>query len=107
MRTGEMNLRQILEAIRDRPGMYLGGRGKNITILNAYIHGFCDARHVPNVEPLSVEMGRFQTWYQQTYGPEATSLSVASLLLNKYDGDEEKAFDAFFSIWGQYVSGNK
>src|SRR5689334_2756983 len=98
MRLVEMNLRELLQTIRNRPNMYLGGLGTQVAIdrFDAYLRGFCDGRATLNDNLALRDLSNFQAWYQQTHGPEKTPLSVTMLLLDKHNGDDAKAFCEFF-----------
>jgi len=109
MNLSDMSLRDLMQAICERPGMYLPGLGKSksVSILDAYVRGFCDGREKSTGNSAARDLSQFQQWYQETIGPDITPLSVARLLLEKFDGNQERSFDEFFRLWARYITENR
>ena len=90
----------LLEEIRKRPQMYLGGDEKNLELLAAYLDGFATAEWFHDVSPKK-HMGNFnweefEEWVKNKYNTNRLSLNSMPLALHVSESKSE-AFDLWFS----------
>jgi hypothetical protein len=95
----------LLEEIRKRPQMYLGGEERNLRLLGAFLDGFKTAEWFHNL-PEAQHMGGFdwesyEKWVKHKYNTKR--LSANSMPLALYVSDSEAAaFDLWFSWYDEY-----
>jgi hypothetical protein len=91
------NLYDILDKMRERPGMYLGSH--SITRLEAFICGFYEGSNdeVPENPPF----GDFNDFVGKFYG-KYTTAGWKNLILADHYGNEQEALDRFFVLLDEY-----
>lgn len=97
--------KEILGAIKKRPGMYLGT--SSITRLDMLLRGYSFARRevgVPSTEP-EREFEGFQSWVEEKYG--INSGQSWSKIILFYSVDEHEALQKFFELFEEYLNMNK
>lgn len=90
----------LLEEIRKRPQMYLGGDERNLELLRAYLGGFDTAEwfhELPTVKRMgNFDWNSFEAWVKREHNPRR--LCVNSFGLAIYISDSKKdAFDLWFT----------
>ncbi|MEH2209057.1 hypothetical protein [Nostoc sp.] len=97
--------KEILGAIKKRPGMFLGTN--SITRLDMLLRGYNLARRevgVPPTEP-EREFEGFQLWVEGKYG--INSGQSWSKIILFYSVDEHEALQKFFELFEEYLNRNK
>ncbi|MEH1810276.1 hypothetical protein [Nostoc sp.] len=97
--------KEILAAIKKRPGMYLGT--SSITRLDMLLRGNSFARRevgVPPTEP-EREFEGFQSWVEEKYG--INSGQSWSKIILFYSVDEDEALQKFFELFEEYLNKSK
>ena len=98
---------KVLEYMRERPGMYLGNVGANLTALNHFMDGYKAALYDFNVRgrkdmfPLTFD---YMHEYVCIELGEHNNLGWCHNILNHCKGDEEKAFDMFFELYDKFMN---
>lgn len=100
-----MDIYGIIDAVRKSPTAYIGSR--NITLFNAFLTGFSACEKFNHLEdetrllPLDFwYMNEFVAHcYNDDYSPNA---GWAFIILQHCDGNEQRAFDKFFSFYDEF-----
>ena len=98
-----MDISNVIDMIRKRPGMYLGS--KSITALNHFLNGyqFAKLEHNSNgSERLFPLNFRFMNEFTKIQLGNNDNLGWCNHILNVCDGNEEKALDRFFDIYDEF-----
>lgn len=95
----------VLEEIRMRPQMYLGGDERNLESLGAFLDGFKTAEwfhELPETEHMGgFDWESYEAWVKRKYNPKRLSLN--SMPLAVYISDSKAAaFDLWFSWYDEY-----
>jgi len=96
---------QLIENIRERPGMYIGEC--SIIRLRAFVYGYAYA-----IYEIGLGMDIFQLlkdfndYIQKSYHIESTE-GWDKILLSKCNNDEEKAFKLFGKKWDDFLAKHK
>lgn len=90
----------LLEEIRKRPQMYLGGDERNLESLGVFLDGFAMAEWFHEI-PIEKHMGSFdwesyEEWVKNKYNTERLSLNSIPLAIYITDSKAD-AFDIWFS----------
>ncbi|MFB2894120.1 hypothetical protein ACE1CI_14515 [Aerosakkonemataceae cyanobacterium BLCC-F50] len=96
-------LYNLLERIKERPGMYLGKR--SITRLNMLLIGYSQARMelgLPRTKQ-ECEFDNFQEWIQERYN--ITSSHGWDSIILFYSADERDALEKFFELFEKFRNG--
>ena len=96
----DMNIFDVMDEIHDNPAIYIGR--PSLTRLDMFLHGFCQGRQTASGGVEAAERAKFQSWYEKTHGVSQT-LSVATLLLQIHNNDEDAALKEFFQVWYTYA----
>ena len=97
----------LLEEIRKRPQMYLGGDQRSLELLAAYLGGFEMAEWFHEL-PAEQRMGNFdwsafEEWVRNEYNPEHLSRNSFGLAIH-FTGSQMEAFDLWFSWYDLFRS---
>jgi hypothetical protein len=95
----------LLEEIRKRPQMYLGGDERNLESLATLLDGFKMAEWF-HALPEAQHMGGFdwesyESWVKRKYNPKRLSLNSMPLAVYISDSSAD-AFDLWFSWYDEY-----
>lgn len=96
-------LYDLLERIRQRPGMYLGS--VSITRLNGFLGGYLCSRtelRLPDTQQ-EQEFSQFQDWIQARY--KITSAHGWDQIILFFASDERDAFHRFFQLLDEFRKG--
>lgn len=101
------NYTDLLEAIRNRPQMWLSGKERSITLLSTLISGIQLSEMLHKV-PTEKEWGNFdwkifELWISENYNPKGVSLNSFSLA-SHLSSSEPVAFDLWFSWYDRFLS---
>ncbi|NEP12532.1 MAG: hypothetical protein F6K14_20450 [Symploca sp. SIO2C1] len=91
------NLFELLEKIRQKPGLYIGS--PSVTALRYFLVGYKFARQEMGILPTELELDfyqEFQPWLQRHFQIQTTN-SWDNILLFKYI-DEKTSFANFFQL---------
>lgn len=105
LKTRVRELYELLEAIKKRPGMYLGT--SSITRLDMLLRGCNLARREAGIAPTEQEkeFEGFQSWIQEKYDIKSGQ-SWAKIILF-YSVDEYEALEKFFELYEEYLNRDK
>jgi len=97
------DLPSLLEAIRKRPGMFLGH--KTVYGLSVFLAGLAFAENYHNM-PASDRLGgfdmeQFERWVEMKFNPSRLSLNSLSLA-EHLAGSDESGFDLWFSWYDEF-----
>lgn len=101
VREYEKDVISVLYMIRKRPPLYLGD--KSVTKLKIFLDGFSIGYSYPELH--SFFQG-FPEYISDKYNCRE-SISWSDILLINANGDEEKAFDNFFTEWDIFLKENQ
>jgi hypothetical protein len=91
------------ESFRQRPGMYLGQ--KNIDLLNAFIDGYQYAIEAFEISDFkSLKFKKFRIWVLAYYKAGQYTGGWKDIILEKCNGDRQKAVDTFFDLYDHFKS---
>lgn len=90
------------ESFRQRPGMYIGK--KFVTVLRTFMIGY---DYCEEINQISTKDTSPPFWLFMYYVAKATNQTLSGynwdgMLLNKYRGDESKAFDKFLFLFDNF-----
>lgn len=92
-------LYEILDAMEERPGMYLGE--ESVTMLSGWIDGWRAALDNP-FEGTEPPFGEFWDWVALRLGFFESTSGWRRMLLKRYGGDEVAAFRRFFELFNEF-----
>mgnify|MGYP000418557008 CR=1 FL=1 len=97
----------LLEEIRKRPQMYLGGEQRSLELLAAYLGGF-DLAELFHELPVEKRMGNFdwgsfEEWVRNEYNPRRLSRNSFGLAIHLSES-QTKSFDLWFSWYDLFRS---
>jgi hypothetical protein len=96
-----MHIETLINKIRERPSLYLGGR--SILRLKSFLDGYYFALSVNNIESGDDDFwAKFQSTIVAKYHV-TTSQNWAQVLLF-FSNDEAEALDEFFKLFEEFVS---
>ncbi|MEA5467554.1 hypothetical protein [Spirulina sp. 06S082] len=100
-----MSFYQMLEMIRERPGMYLNF--PSLPCLDSFLTGYFLAKSEMDIIPSAeeVEFDTFQEWIQEKFNIESTQ-SWAKIILF-YSVSEQDALDNFFKWLEEFKSSRR
>src|SRR5687767_14450943 len=92
------------DSFRQRPGMYLGQ--KSIALLNALINGYIYAVDSYQIsDDKEIKFRTFRDWVVKFYHAGQYNGGWEHLILEKCNGDSEKAVDTFFDLYDRFNRG--
>lgn len=94
------DLYELLDMMRERPGMYLGGN--SIYRLESFINGYLFARTEMGLESTMEELdfGEFHDWIQEELKLKTTKSWSSMILFVSYD--EKDALKRFFDLFDRF-----
>ena len=92
----------LIDLVRTNPILYLGK--KSITLFSAQMAGYiwaCEDHKTADISFLPLDI--FQAWVYIKY-KNKMMISFDKILLMACNNDEERALDAFFSDWDEFLA---
>jgi len=92
----------FFEKIKERPAMYVGA--KSLTRIQMFFYGYCYALDLQDIEfnQKQFKSYSFHNWIAEKLGWSESTSGWLNMILNKVNGDEEKAVDLFYEFLEEF-----